>query len=328
MKESFNWALVGTGRICNWFVKGLKVARGVGEITVASLHTENAKAFAAKHGLKKAYETVGDMLDDKDIDIVYIGTPATSHHDLTIKALMAKKAVLCEKPAALNSKELGEMIGTAGENKTFFMQALWSLFTPPFVKVKEWIDGGLIGDVRRVEANFGGFSPPNPQDRHFSLDLAGGALMEAGIYTISVASFAFGGKKPEKILSNMYIGQCGVDEKTEALLLYDDMRTASICSSLNCSLQNDAWIYGTEGIIHIPDFVFAHEAEYRTAFREKSHFISDFVGNGYNYEAEAVMDALREGRQECAAQSWEDSLKIIGIMDEIRAGGGLKFPGE
>jgi predicted dehydrogenase len=281
---------------------------------------ENAKNFAAQNSIEKAFDNYDLMLEDPDIDVVYIGTPHTTHKDLAVRALNAKKAVLCEKPCAINAKEFGEMIKAAHKNNVFFMEAMWTRFTPPLQKVREWLSQGRIGEVRVIEANFGFNAPFEPKGRLFNPDLGGGALLDAGIYPLSLISMVFGGKKPEEIKSYGFIGETKVDEHSLTILSYGGPRIAYAASALRTNMSDDAWIYGTQGRIHIPNFIWARNAELFTDNGDKLEYApQDFVSNGYNYEAEEVIKCVREGKKESEIMTWDESMVLMETMDRIRA---------
>ncbi|MDR1231964.1 MAG: Gfo/Idh/MocA family oxidoreductase [Spirochaetaceae bacterium] len=328
MKKTINWAVAGTGGITNAFVRGLKVAEGANILAVASRSKDNAERFAAKYGAQRAYAGFDAMLDDRDVDIVYLGVPHSAHKELALKAFQAGKAVLCEKPAAINAAELAQMIEYARKYHVFFMEAMWSRFVPPVHKAREWIADGLIGEARMVQGNFGFKADVPPGNRLRNISLGGGALLDAGVYPISFASMVFGGKRPRKISGTMTLGETGVDEESAALIEWGARQTAFVSSAISLSTVNDLWIYGTEGSVHLPSFVFCRSANLALPGRPPYHWEGDFRGNGYNYEAEAVMDCLREGREECDVMPLDESLVIAEIMDEIRRQGGLKYPGE
>jgi predicted dehydrogenase len=328
MERKINWAIAGTGSISNRFAVGLKAARGAGLRAVVSRTGEKACSFASKYGIEKSFSNYDEMLTDASIDVVYIGTPHTTHKDLALRALKAKKAVLCEKPVCINSGEMREMINAARENKVFFMEAMWTRYVPSICKVREWLAQGLIGEVKMVEANFGFSTQRNPQGRHLNIELGGGALLDAGIYPLSMASMAFGGKKPEKIQSLMYFGQTGVDEENAALLSYGGCRIAQAKSALTVKMINDAWIYGADGRIHLPDFVFSHSANLTIEGKYTYHFEDNYYSNGYNYEAEEVMNCIREGKTESNIMPLDESLVLMETMDEIRAQWNFKYPCE
>jgi predicted dehydrogenase len=319
MKESINWALVGTGGITNKFIVGLKAAEGCAS-AVVSRTLENAQRFAAKNNIEKVFDNYDRMLEDPDIDVVYIGTPHTTHKDLTIRALNAKKAVLCEKPCAVNAEEFNEMVKASRVNNVFLMEAMWTRFTPPLQKVREWLSEGHIGEVQIIEANFGFNAPFAPKGRLFNPDLGGGALLDAGIYPLSLISMVFGGKIPLEIKSYGYLGQTGVDEHNLTILSYGGPQIAYASSALRSNLTNDAWIYGTQGRIHIPNYIWARSAK---LFIDNGNIIEfnpqDFISNGYNYEAFEVMKCIKEGKKESEIMTLDESMVLMETMDRIRA---------
>jgi predicted dehydrogenase len=328
MKKIVNWALTGTGGITNRFLTGLRAAEGGNAAAIVSRTRENADAFALKYGIEKSFDKYDSMLEDPSIDMVYIGTPHTTHREMAVKALNAGKAVLCEKPAAINAGELREMIEAAARNKVFFMEAMWTRFTPPLRKVREWLDQGLIGEVKMAQANFGFSTAFNPRGRLFNLELGGGALLDAGIYPLSLASMVFGGKKPERVVSQLYFGETGADEEAAAILSYGGCRVAYTACANRTAMVNDGWIYGTGGKIHIPNFVFAHSAVLLLEGRYEYRYEPDFVSNGYNYEADAAMDCIREGKTESEVMPWAESLVLMETMDEIRGQWNYRYPAE
>jgi predicted dehydrogenase len=268
------------------------------------------------------------MLEDPAVDVVYIGTPHVTHRELAVKAFRAKKAVLCEKPVSINRAELAEMIAEAGANRVFFMEAMWTRFVPPLRKVREWLASGIIGEIKMVQANFCFAAAFNPAGRLFNIELGGGALLDAGVYPVSLASMAFGGEKPGTIASLMHRGETGVDEEVSALLSYGGPRKALVSAAISTAAVNDGWIYGTRGWIHLPDFVFSHSAELGLPGRRTYHYEPDFVSNGYNYEVEEVMRCIRAGKPESETMSLSESLVIMETMDRIRAQNGFAYPGE
>jgi predicted dehydrogenase len=328
MKKIIHWAFAGTGGITNAFIQGLKNAEGANPFAVVSRSRDRAERFAAKYGVEKTYADFDAMLEDSKVDIVYLGVPHSAHKELAIKAFTAGKAVLCEKPAAINAAELRGMIDHARQRKVFFMEALWTRFVPPVRKAREWLADGLVGEVRMVQGNFGFKVDLPPEHRLRNINLGGGALLDAGVYPISFASMAFGGKKPRKISGALTLGETGVDEEAAALLYWGPHQTAVVSASIALTTVNDLWIYGTEGYIHLPFFVFCHGANLTLPGRPPYHWEGDFRGNGYNYEAEAVMDCLRSGRTECDVMPLDESLVIAEIMDEIRRQWGFTYPGE
>jgi predicted dehydrogenase len=328
MKDRINWGVAGIGAITNRFVRGLRDTKGARLYAASSRTREKAEVFAAEYGFEKAYGSYQAMLEDPDVDVIYIGTPHVAHKEMAIAAFRAKKAVLCEKPVSINAVELSGMIAEARANGVFFMEALWTRFVPPLRKVREWLDSGIIGEVKMLQANFCFSAPFNPQGRLYNIELGGGALLDAGVYPVSLASFVFGGKKPEALTSMMYLGKTGVDEEVSALLSYGGPRIASLSAAISTAGVNDGWIYGTQGSIHLPDFVFSHSADLRLYGRYQYHYEPEFLSNGYNYEAEEVMNCIWAGKPESETMSLSESLTIMETMDQIRAQNGFRYPGE
>ena len=326
-KNKINWALVGTGSITNKFIVGLNAAGGC-PAAIVSRCLESAKDFALKYGIEKTYDDYDLMLEDRDIDVVYIGTPHTTHKDLAIRALNAKKAVLCEKPCAINSAEFKEMIAAAKENKTFFMEAMWTRFIPPVKKVRQWLSENLIGEVKMVQANFGFNAFFDPEHRLFNLNLGGGALLDAGIYPLSMISMVFGGVKPIDIKSQLFLGESGSDDENAVILSYGNHKMGFASSATRLELENDAWIYGSKGRIHIPNFIWARNVRLFQDGKDEFNFVPEFVSNGYNYEAEEVMRCLREEKIESHDMTWDESIIIMETMDKIRAQWDFKYPCE
>ncbi|MCL2763184.1 MAG: Gfo/Idh/MocA family oxidoreductase [Treponema sp.] len=326
-KDTINWALVGTGGICNNFLAGLR-ATGGQAAAVVSRCREKAQDFAARNSIAKAFDHYDHMLEDTAIDVVYIGTPHTTHKDLAVRALKARKAVVCEKPAAINAGELQEIIAAARENNVFFMEAMWTRFTPPLQKVREWLTQGLIGEIKMVQANFGFNAHYDPKGRLFDPHLGGGALLDVGIYPLSLISMVFGGKKPLDIKSQLYFGETGVDEEDAIILSYGGNRIAFAAAAIRTELANDAWIYGTRGKIHIPYFIWARSARLLADGTDECFYQPEFISNGYNYEAEAVMDCIREAQTESPVMPWNESMVIMETMDTIRAQWHFRYPSE
>jgi predicted dehydrogenase len=326
--KRINWGVVGTGGITRRFVLGLRAAEGAGLYAAASRTAERADAFAAEFGFEKAYGDYRAMLEDPAVDVIYIGTPHVTHREMAVQAFRAKKAVLCEKPVSINTAELSEMIAEARAAGVFFMEAMWTRFVPPLRKVKEWIDSGIIGEVKMAQANFCFSAPCNPLGRLYNRELGGGALLDAGIYPLSLASLVFGGGKPESVTSTMYRGETGVDEEVSALLSYGGPRIAAVSAAISTAGVNDGWIYGTQGHIHLPDFVFSHSADLNLHGRYRHHYEPEFISNGYNYEAEEVMNCIRAGKPESCIMSLAESLRIMETMDRIRAQNNFRYPGE
>lgn len=325
--KKLKWGILGTGWIAEQFAKDLiHVTNGEG-FAVGSRTQEKADDFAKRHGLPRAYGSYGQLLQDPEIDVVYVATPHPQHHDNVIAALRAGKAVLCEKPFTVNSSELAEMIKLAAKKGLFLMEAMWTRFLPAIVKTREWIKDGRIGEIKLLKAEFGFCADWNPEGRLFNPQLGGGALLDAGIYPVSFASMVFG-THPVRIHSAVQMGKTGVDEQFSVLLDYGVGRSASLHGAIRLNMNNDAHIYGTKGMIHVPSFLNARTASLRVEGAEEEVFTDDRTTIGYAFEAQEVGECLLRGDKESSLISLEESLTIMGILDQLRDDWKLKYPFE
>ncbi len=318
---------MGTGNIANKFVKGLLSLDKARLRAVGSRDLKKAQAFSSQYGFEMAYGSYEKLVSDPEVDIVYISTPHPFHKEGVALCLKAGKAVLCEKPFTLNAKDSRQLVSLAREKQLFLMEAMWTRYLPAMVKVKEWLAKGLIGDVQCVKADFGAMGKWDPSGRLFNLELGGGALLDIGIYPVSFASMVFG-VQPTTITSVVNIGQTGVDENNAILFSYSNGKLANLMSSVNYDLVNDAWIFGTEGHIHIPHFFCPKEATLSLKNGQVETYKLEFESTGYQYEAIEAMECLRNGQLESAIMPLDETLAIMDTMDRLRAQWNLRYPGE
>ncbi|WP_410513618.1 Gfo/Idh/MocA family oxidoreductase [Paenibacillus sp. BR2-3] len=322
------WGIISTGWIAEQFVSDLVHSSNGVAYAVGSRSQESADEFARKHGIAKAYATYEELVNDPEVDAVYIGTPHPFHKDNALLALRAGKAVLCEKPFAVNSGELTEVIAYAHEHKLFLMEAMWSRYIPAMVKVREWLAEGRIGEVRLVKADLGFRTEWNPEGRLLNPKLGGGGLLDVGIYPVSFASMVFG-PHPEKILSTVSIGETGVDEHFSMLLSYGGGKTASLNGGVRLNMLEEAHIFGTEGHIIVQGTLVNPKSAVLYAGKEKVEtFEDDRLSTGYVFEAEEVGRCLQQGLTESPTMPLDESLAILKLLDEVRAQWGLVYPGE
>ncbi|MEK3731782.1 Gfo/Idh/MocA family oxidoreductase [Paenibacillus sp. FSL M8-0334] len=321
------WGIMGTGWIAEQFAADLAYTDNAELLAVGSRTSDSAGAFAAKFSVPRAYGSYEELVQDQDVDAVYIATPHPLHRDNVLLSLRAGKAVLCEKPFTINGAELEELINAARKDKLFLMEAMWTRFLPPIRQVREWLKDGRIGEARLVKADFGFRSGWNPEGRLLNLELGGGALLDAGIYPVSFASMIFGAE-PEQIHSTAHIGETGVDEQFSVLLTYEGGKSASLNGAIRLGLTNEAYIFGTEGYIHIPSFLNATSASLHVQGEEPVHFKDDRKEKGYAFEAYEVGKCLLEGRLESDIIPLDESLAIMKLLDRIREPWGLKYPSE
>lgn len=328
MGKKIKWGILGPGNIAHKFATGFEAVEEGELYAVGSRTIENANAFADEFNIPKRYGSYEELVADPDVDAIYVATPHPFHREHTILSLDAGKAVLCEKPMAVNALEAQEMVDCARENNVFLMEAMWTRFLPIFLKVEEWIFQDLIGDVRMLSADFGFRAGFNPKSRLFNPELAGGALLDVGVYTINLASFVFGGKVPSKISSMAHLGNSGIDEQSSMILGYDEGQMAVLYTAVRTNTKHEAFIMGTEGSITIPSFWNATSAILKIDGEEEQRVDIPHLANGYCFEIEEVNRCIKEGKTQSNRMSWEESISIMQTMDKIRDQWGLKYPME
>ena len=326
MKDKIRWGIVGPGKIAHSFAKDLALVEG-GELTaVASRSLERANEFADEYGAEHRFASYQALFESDAADVLYIATPHTSHCELTLAALNSGKAVLCEKPAGIDADEVKTMIAAAKANKAFFMEALWSRFNPSIVKVKELVESGQLGDIAFLNANFGFYALDRPEDgRLLNPDLAGGSLLDIGIYPIFLAYLILG--KPDNIEAASLFYKTGVEIQTSMIFEYPHAQ-ATLVSGLRSKMQGQAEISGTKGSAFLHDRW--HETQGYSL--EMDGKMTDFdlptIGSGYSYEIEEVHKCLKKGLIESEMWSWQNSIDLINLLDEVRNITGTTFPFE
>ena len=325
--KTTRWAIVGTGKIARKFASDLRVLPNHSLVAIASRSAEKARAFADEYPADKLYASYESLAADANagVDAVYIATPHSGHMQHSLLFLQAGMAVLCEKPLAVNTAQVARMFAAAKASNTLLMEALWTLFLPPVRKAFEWIADGQIGRIKAIRTSFGYKAPYLPEWRLFNPDLAGGALLDIGIYTL-LLPLALLPDDVENLAVNFEKAPTGVDRQS-AVQFTLGAATVQAFSSLTSQLDNTGWIFGTDGSIELPMFWRANEA---VLHRPDStiRFTDKRETFGYNYEAEAVGQLLELGSTESELASAALSFRLIRTMDAIRWKMDLVYPGE
>ncbi|MBL4936249.1 Gfo/Idh/MocA family oxidoreductase [Clostridium sp. YIM B02515] len=327
MCEKIRWGIIAPGGIANAFADGLQVLEEAEITAVASRSIERAESFAAKYKVSKIYDSYKSLAEDDNIDAVYIATPHSFHKETAIMCLEKGKAVLCEKPIGINENEMLEMIKCAKENKVFLMEAMWTRFLPVINEVKQYIEKGLIGDICLVKANFGFKGDSNPEKRILNPKLAGGALLDVGIYPLTFADLVYN-KEASEIKSMMSYTETGVDQDSTIILDYGSGKRAEVSISIKDYIPHEGLIIGTKGNIKLDRFFMPTSAVIEIEGEEPREIKIPFLKNGYEYEAMEVMSCIREGRLESSIMPHEKSLRLLRTMDRIRKQWNFKYPGE
>jgi predicted dehydrogenase len=326
--DKIRWGILGTGNIAKQFARGLAVLPDAELVAVGSRSRVNADAFGDEFNVPHRYASYAALTDAPDIDVVYVATPHSLHRDNSLLCLQAGKAVLCEKPFAINAAEAEEVITVARERRLFLMEAMWTRFLPVLVKTRQLLADGAIGAVRIITADFGFCAPFNPQSRLFDPHLGGGALLDVGVYTVSLASIVFK-SPPSRISSVAHLGQTGVDEQAAMILGYDQGQLAVLTTAIRTNTPQEATLSGTEGQIRIHAPWWKPDTLTLSVQGQEDQVIHlPLEGNGYNYEAVETMNCLRGGRAESDVMPLDETLAIMKTMDQIRAQWGLRYPME
>uniref|UniRef100_A0A3B1IKQ5 Trans-1,2-dihydrobenzene-1,2-diol dehydrogenase n=1 Tax=Astyanax mexicanus TaxID=7994 RepID=A0A3B1IKQ5_ASTMX len=250
------WGICSAGKISHDFSVALKTLRpGDHQISaIAARELKAAQEFAERHGIPKVYGSYEELANDPEIDVVYIGTIHPHHLRVGQLFMNSGKNVLIEKPLAMNSKEVKELVANAKKNNVFLMEALWTRFFPVSVEVRELLGRGDVGEVRMVRADLG--APLTHIPRLIEKDLGGGALLDIGVYCLQFVLMVYGGERPESIHATGWNLDTGVDGHVVIVLKFSRNRMAVCTCSISLTLTNDAMIVGTKGIIKVCVSVF------------------------------------------------------------------------
>ncbi|HEY8936224.1 MAG TPA: Gfo/Idh/MocA family oxidoreductase [Cyclobacteriaceae bacterium] len=325
MSRIINWGIIGPGKIANRFASAFSPFPEAKLYAVASRDIAKAKEFAQTYSITTCYDNYEALVNDPNVDVIYIATPHSFHHEQTLLCLKHKKAVLCEKPLTINHRLAKEMVNAARESNTFLMEAMWSRFFPTTIKAKQLIEQGAIGEVKYMRADFGFKGPYDPKSRLYDLALGGGAMLDVGVYPLFLSLYILG--KPKEIKASVQLASTGADQTTNAIFTYADGSMANILSSIVIDTPKDAEIIGTEGTItiHTP----WHKSMAITVKKtdgEEQRIDLPYEGNGFEYQVEEVMKCLQNNQKESFLMPLDFSLMMAEVSDEVRRQCGIKYP--
>jgi predicted dehydrogenase len=325
--EKVRWGILGTGAIARQFVQGLNSVPEAEVLAVGSRSRASAQEFADKRSIPRRHASYDGLASDPDVDVVYIATPHPFHAENATLCLEAGKAVLCEKPFSVNAAEAERVVKLARERGLFIMEGMWTRFFPLMGEVRRLVSEGAIGEVRMLNVDFGFRADPDPASRLFDQRLGGGALLDVGVYCVSLASMILG--QPSGSVGLSHLGETGVDEQASIVLEHEGGRLANLSIGIRTTTPQEATIMGTEGYvrIHAPWWRPKSMTIYRPG--EESETVDAPVsGNGFNYEAAEVMRCLEAGKTESDVMPLDETISVMRTMDRIRATWGLRYPGE
>jgi len=321
-----NWGILGCGKIASKFAQDLATVTSATLYAVGSRHLQKANAFRKIHGAMKYYGSYLELIQDAEVDIIYIATPHVFHYEHTIQCLTYKKAVLCEKPLAMKLQQVQKMIALAKEKNTFLMEGLWTYFLPHYKYVLNCIASQELGEIISLEADFGFKANFDPTNRLFNKNLGGGSLLDIGIYPLFAALTLLG--YPKKIEASATIGTTNIDEECTMQLEYPNGKKALLHSSLISNTSCEAKITCTKGNILIH-----HRFHAPTSISITQNNVTKTLNfptstHGYNFEIEHIHDMLSQHRIESTVMTFDTSLQLMELLDTIRDQIGLKYAEE
>lgn len=318
--------ILGAGRIAVILAETMNKMPEVECYGVASRDLGKAKTFANEHGFQHAFGSYEGMLADDEVELIYIATPHSHHYRHMKMCLEAGKHVLCEKSFTVNEKQAAEIFRIAEEKKLLVTEAIWTRYMPSRKIINDLLDERVVGDVRKMTANLN--YPLLDKERIVKPELAGGALLDVGIYPLNFAYMHFGDKVRE-IKSAAQMTNAGVDGENGMILLYEDGRMAVLNSGIHGKSDSEGVFYGSTGCmvvenINNPESIKIYDTD-RNLIREIK--IPEQI-SGYEYEIMETISCIKDGKLECPSMPHEETLKMMRVMDELRAEWGMKYPDE
>ncbi len=326
MFGKMNVGIIGTGNIASTMAGTLNRMKNAKLYAVASRDKVRADVFAGKHGCKKAYGSYEELALDKKVDLIYIATPNSEHYANAKMCLEHGKPVLCEKSFTANACQAEELIRLSEEKGVLLAEAMWTRYLPMLTTLKEVIESGVIGEPRTIEASLG--AAIENVERLKNPALAGGALLDIGVYPLNFALMLFG-HGISKIHSNCTYSEVGLDEQNSITLQYADGKVAHIASSMVSWGGNKGVVYGTKGFIIVEDIHNCETIEvYEPSGKKAAQYKRPKQITGYEYEVEACIKAIMDNRTECVQMPHGETLRVMKLMDSFRNEWGIVYPFE
>lgn len=313
--KKVKWGIISTGRIAGEFASDFQFVDNAELVAVASRSQSSADEFAARFAIPKAYDSYEKLYEDPEIDAIYVATPHNFHFENSKAALAAGKAVLSEKPITINPQEFEELSTFAREKDGYLMEGMWSYFHPAIQKAQQWVSEGRIGKLVQVKADFGYAVPFDAEGRMYNPKLAGGALLDMGIYPIAMA-WLFMRKDPQQIHVTCHKASTGVDDDVNILFDYGD-ETANLATSFRSKLHNNLFVIGTEATIRIPDFWKASECFLYSGDEQIDYFNDGRESIGFNHELQPVSQDILDGKKQSDIMPHSHSAKLQELMARV-----------
>jgi predicted dehydrogenase len=323
------WGIVAPGGIANKFADAVRDFTAGTVVAVGSRDAGRAADFAEGHGIPRSYGSYADLVADDEVEAVYVASPHSGHQEHALLAINAGKHVLIEKALARNSSEVEDIFAAAQQHRVLAMEAMWTRHLPHMAEVRRRVADGAIGEIVTLAADHGqALDLPNDH-RLKSPELAGGALLDLGVYPIAFCVDLLGAPVEVKALGRLT--DTGVDGHVSLVLDYGGKTLAVLDTTLWTKTPTTAVVSGTEGSIEIDgDFYAPNRTRLRKADRSRT-VVEEWGGpidNGFQFEAAEVARCVADGKQESARMTWASSRAVIGVLDEARRQVGVRYPGE
>lgn len=320
------FSILAPGGIANCMTEAVSGLKEVERYAVASRSLERAQVFADKWGFSKAYGSYEEMLEDPQVELVYVATPHSHHYQYAKMCLEHGKHVLVEKAFTVNAVQAQELISLAEEKGLLLAEAIWTRYMPSRKMIDDLVESGVIGKVTSLTANLGYVLPH--VDRLQNPELAGGALLDLGVYPINFALMAFHSEIKE-VISSAVMSPRGIDWMNSITLIFEDGRMAVLHSDMLAQTDRQGVINGDKGYIEVQNINNCEEIRVFDLERKMTarYQVPEQI-NGYEYEVIACMEAIREGKSECPQMPHAETLRVMKLMDQIRESWGMKFPCE
>jgi len=325
MTEKFRWGVIGPGKIGQKFAHDVQVVAGSEIYAVAS--RSGASEFVKQFSVPVNYASYEELVNDPKVDGVYIATPHHLHFENAHLSLTAGKPVLCEKPLTVNARQTEILIGLSHEKQVFLMEALWTRYLPIYQTLRRILAEGLIGDVRAMQSTFGFIANQDEKGRWLNPELAGGTLLDLGVYPIAVSQWIMQ-ENPIAVQSQAVLSSTGVDVLLAANLQYSSGAISQFTSSFVHKANNQFTIYGSKGSIVIQEPFWGGTRAVLEVGGKQNTYHEPFRSQGFEYQIEEAVRCIREGKLESLSMTHADSLANIRLMDTIREQIGVKYPFE
>ncbi|MBI9043392.1 MAG: Gfo/Idh/MocA family oxidoreductase [Anaerolineaceae bacterium] len=322
-----NWGILATGNICNQMAQALTDAEEANILAAASRTQGKADVFTKRWNIPRSYGSYEVLVNDPDVEIIYIGSPHGLHYDHIKLCLNHGKHVLCEKAFTINAKQAEECIALAKEKSLFLMEGMWTRFFPLMVRLRELLKEDVLGKISLVQADFCIQRPFDPEHRLFKMELGGGALLDLGIYVLSFASMVLG--QSDQIIGDAVFGPAGSDELDTITTIYPDGVRGQFSCAIQIHRPHEAFIVGEKGYIKVHEGFYKPDKMTLHLNGQAAEIIKlPARSNGLIHEVEEVHNCLDQGRIESEIMPLHETVELMSTMDDLRNQWGLKYPME